>query len=117
MLEILIAFAIGATLVGSALIYALLPWETAVTASAWMIAAGMALGVPSGFYYHLRLRRLLRARGALPSRWWLRPFAQHELLNESARRGLVPWFIVGGLGFVVTVAGCVLVAAGVLRVR
>jgi len=70
--------------------------------------------VPTGFWYHVRLHACLRARGPLPGRWWLRPTALHSRLVGDERPWVLVWFYAGGVGFLVTVAGCALVVAGVL---
>lgn len=89
--------------------------------TAWWLAGGvactafgLALGVPTGFWYHVRLRACLRARGELPPRWWLRPVALHGRLRAAERPEVLRWFFAGGVGFVLTLAGCGLVVLGVV---
>lgn len=77
-------------------------------------ALGLALGVPTGLWYHLRLRACLRARGDLPPRWWLRPVSLHGRLRAEERPEVLRWFTAGGLGFVLTLLGCGLVVVGVV---
>jgi hypothetical protein len=90
-----------------------------VASSTWLVlgigftALGLAIGVPTGFWYHVRLRACLASRGALPPRWWLRPVSLHPRLLEEERPGVLRWFAIGGAGFVLTVVGCALIVLGV----
>ena len=61
----------------------------------------------------MRLHQVLRRRGALPARWWLRPANLHPRLRSEERPEVLPWFYAGGVGFAVTVTGCLTVIAGV----
>jgi hypothetical protein len=40
----------------------------------------------------------------------LRPVPLHERLDDTGRQRVLPWFYAGAVGFVVTVAGLVLIA-------
>src|SRR5262245_21730293 len=91
----------------------LLPPETVLGAGIALALAGLALGVPTGLVYHLRLRAVLLARAALPARWWLRPTGLHAQLRDGERRAVLGWFAVGGAGFALCVLGCVVAAIGV----
>jgi len=75
--------------------------------------AGLLLGVPTGVWYHVRLRACLTARGALPPHWWLRPVALHGRLTPDERADVQRWFFAGGAGFVLTAIGCALGGIGV----
>jgi hypothetical protein len=116
-LETLLALGVMALLGGSALVYTLLPWETTVTAGAWLIVIGLLEGVPTGFYYHVRLRQSLIQAGILPKRWWLHPTDHHGLLSPAERRRVLRWFALGGAGFVLAVLGCLLVALGAIHAQ
>lgn len=81
----------------------------------WIAAAGgLAVGVPTGLVYHVRLARALARRGRLPPRWWLRPTALHGALEPEDRRRVLPWCTAGAAGFLATVAGCLAIVAGVV---
>jgi hypothetical protein len=82
-------------------------------AGAACAGAGLVVGVPTGFWYHVRLRACLSGREELPARWWVRPVALHSRLQDDERSGVLRWFYVGGLGFLMTVLGCALVVVGV----
>lgn len=99
----------------------IVPFELWLTAGAGCTGAGLLLGVPTGFWYHVRLRARLTPRGLLPPRWWLHPVALHVHLTPSERAGVLRWFIAGGVGFALCAIGITLVVAGVaiewLRLR
>jgi hypothetical protein len=114
MLEAGIALALLITLSAAGLALAVSP-PAVVVWGFWVVGAGLAFGVPTGLVYHVALRRALLEAGRLPARWWLQPTALHGALPEAARARVLGWCAAGALGFVVTVAGCVLVAIGAVR--
>jgi len=91
------------------------PLQWVLDAAAVLLVIGFVLGVPTGFWYHVALGRALRPRGQLPDRWWLKPSALHSLLLPEERPRVLRWFYAGGLGFVVTVVGCMVLAGAALR--
>ena len=111
MIEALVALAIALALS----LGFLAPWLWIAAAGALAIAAGLLVGVPTGFWYHVALGRALRAHGALPARWWVRPTAFHSGLSEAERARVLPWFFAGGAGFALTVVGCAALALAALR--
>jgi len=114
MIETLLVF-VGVLVVGAcALVAQLVPAEWVVRGGWACTAAGLLLGVPTGFWYHVKLRGCLRRAGKLPAGWWLRPVAHHGQLGPEERSGVLVWFFAGGVGFGLTVLGCVGVAAGIL---
>ena len=92
----------------------LLPGESLIRAGWLCTAAGLLLGVPTGFWYHVVLRACLRRHGPLPARWWLRPNDHHDGLGPGERARVLFWFRLGGAGFALTVLGCLLVAASIV---
>jgi len=92
----------------------LLASASVVAAGVSCAGAGLLIGVPTGFWYHVKLHACLRSRGPLPQRWWLRPVALHAQLAPDERPGVLLWFYAGGAGFLLSVLGCALVIAGVL---
>jgi hypothetical protein len=113
-LEAWIALGLLAALAGCAGALAVAP-DVLLLAGFWIAAAGLAFGVPTGFVYHLALRRALRAAGRLPARWWLRPTALHGDLPPARRRHVLAWCGAGAAGFAFSLLGCALVAIGALR--
>ncbi len=103
-----------ALLAAVSLVGPLLPATWLLAAGAACTGAGMLLGVPTGLWYHVRLRACLAPRGELPERWWLRPAALHGRLRPDERDGVLVWFYIGGAGFASCVLGCGLVLVGAL---
>jgi hypothetical protein len=78
---------------------------------------GLALGVPTGFWYHVILYRFVSTRIPLPRRWWLSPSDLHRHLTDAEQRRIKPWYRIGGVGFVLSVAGGLAAIAGLLTER
>jgi hypothetical protein len=113
-LEAWIAIGLVAALAGCAAALALAP-DALLVGGFWIAAAGLAFGVPTGFVYHVELRRALRCAGRLPARWWLHPTALHGDLPVRDLGRVLAWCVAGAAGFAVTILGCALVALGALR--
>ena len=107
--------AIVVLVVGLLASIALAPMPVVLGGAAALLAFGFALGVPTGLWYHVALGRALRSREPLPPRWWLRPTALHEKLQPDERRSVLRWFYAGGIGFVFTALGCVVLGGAALR--
>jgi len=112
--ELLIAVAILGALGLLAATFAVAP-ATLVVAGFWVAVAGLAFGVPTGAIYHVALRNALLGAERLPARWWLQPTALHGEIPAAARGRVLAWCYAGALGFLVTVAGCALVAIAAFR--
>ncbi|HXC61160.1 MAG TPA: hypothetical protein VNV63_00675, partial [Nitrospiria bacterium] len=80
----------------------------------WLLVLGLIEGVPTGFYYHLVLYRILGPRSQLPPRWWMSPQQYHVHLDEKERRVVRRWFLLGGIGFIFSVIGGALVFLGLI---
>ena len=78
---------------------------------------GLVVGVPTGFWYHVLLYRIVSARIAVPRRWWLSPSALHVHLTDAEQRRIRLWYRLGGIGFVLSVAGGLAAIAGLLMAR
>src|SRR5437879_8835857 len=97
----------------------------------FMLAAGLAEGIPTGFWYHVVLRRILIERGNLPrshppapgaprrppSRWWIHPTRFHAQLTPEEYRRIRPWFVLGGVGYAIALAGGLAAIVGLLIQR
>jgi hypothetical protein len=81
------------------------------------LLVGLLVGVPTGFWYHVILYRCVSPRIPLPRGWWLSPAALHRHLTAAEARRIAPWNRVGGLGFVLCLAGGVAAIAGLLLGR
>jgi hypothetical protein len=78
---------------------------------------GLVVGVPTGFWYHVLLYRIVSARIAVPRRWWLSPSALHVHLTDAEQRRIWLWYRLGGIGFVLSVIGGLAAIAGLLMAR
>ena len=79
-----------------------------------MLVVGLVEGVPTGFWYHVVLRRILSERGALPPKWWIHPTRHHAGLTPDEHRRIRVWFVLGGIGYTVAVAGGLAAIVGLL---
>jgi len=113
-LEAGIALALLLLLGAAGLVVSVAP-ETLLVTGFWIAAAGLAFGVPTGFVYHLALRRTLLRAGCLPPRWWWQPTALHDAIPKHERRWVLGWCSAGAAGFAVSVLGCIAVAIGAVR--
>jgi hypothetical protein len=78
------------------------------------LALGLLVGVPTGFWYHVLLYRVLSPRIRLPPKWWWSPVDLHANLTEQELARLKPWFTIGGIGFVLSLVGGLAAMAGLL---
>ena len=78
---------------------------------------GLVVGVPTGFWYHVVLYRIVSARIAVPRRWWLSPSALHVHLTGAEQRRICLWYRLGGIGFVLSMAGGLVAIAALLILR
>lgn len=111
MLEILLVAAITVVLLaakgGEGVVYLL--YVSGVGA----IGLGLAVGVPAGVVYHLKLHRALSVGRVAARRWWWNPTGYHDRVPDRERQSMMRWFRAGAAGFLVAIAGCVLVLAAV----
>ena len=112
--EAVIAVTLLLTFGALAALFAISP-ATLVVMGFWTTAAGLAFGVPAGAIYHLALRNALRSEQRLPERWWLNPTSLHDGLPARLRRRVLAWCYAGAAGFLMTIAGCALVAIAAFR--
>ena len=106
--ELIVALGPLLLLMSLALVALLVPLKVLAIAALVLTAIGWLVGLPSGLYYHVALRRELVRVGKLPRGWYWHPQRHHALLDHAALRRLRPWFMVGALGFMLIVAGCAL---------
>ena len=114
MSETLLVVALVVLLAGGGLLLPLLPWSAVLQLGVLGVALGLGLGIPTSLVYHVKLARVLAARGELPPRWWLSPTRLHTRLRGAERRAVLRWFYAGGAGFVITLAGCAAAFVGAL---
>jgi hypothetical protein len=111
-IELGIVGAVIAVLVAVPAVLAVVPWEVTFTIGMSLVGLGIVIGVPSGLVYHARLWRALRPSGA---GWWLHPTGLHRRLADGDRAGVLRWFYLGAVGFLISIAGCALIVVGALR--
>jgi hypothetical protein len=115
MLEALLVAAFVALLGGAALAWSLAGIEALLIAALWLVGAGLVLGVPTGFWYHVELRRVLLRAGALPPRWWLYPTRHHGAIPPERWWRVMSWCYAGAVGWVISFAGCLVFALGAAK--
>jgi hypothetical protein len=82
-----------------------------------ILLLGLAVGVPTGFWYHVILYRFVSTRTPVPRRWWLSPSDLHHHLTDAEQRRIKPWYRIGGVGFVLSVVGGLAAIVGLLTER
>jgi hypothetical protein len=112
--EALLVVALLVILIAGGVLAPLLSWTAVLQLGVVGTALGLLLGVPTSLVYHVKLARVLAARGELPPRWWLSPTRLHSKLRGDERRSVLRWFFAGGAGFVLTLAGCLAAFVGAL---
>jgi hypothetical protein len=78
---------------------------------------GLAVGVPTGFWYHVVLYRIVSRKVQVPRTWWLSPSGLHVHLTDAEQRRIKPWYRLGGIGFVLSLVGGLGAIAGLLMAR
>jgi len=117
MLELLLVLVTVAVIALIGLLTVLVTPPLMVAYGLWALAAGLLIGIPTGWWYHVVLYRTLSSRMVLPSRWWHKLVELHPLLQTAEYRRVRPWFVAGALGFVLCVTGGVAAIAGMLVMR
>ena len=82
-----------------------------------ILSLGLVVSVPTGFWYHVVLYRIVSAKIAVPRRWWLSPSELHVHLTDAEQRRIRLWYRLGGIGFVLSVVGGLAAIAGLLMAR
>ncbi len=82
-----------------------------------MLMVGLAEGLPTGFWYHVVLRRILIQRGSLHQKWWIHPTRHHGQLTTEEYRRIRLWFVLGGIGYALALAGGLAAILGLLIQR
>lgn len=95
----------------------LLTPQLMTTVGLWTLLLGLVTGLPTGFWYHVVLYRLLSSKMTLPARWWWSPVGLHPHLAQADLARIKPWFVLGGIGFLLSLAGGLAAMAGLLLSR
>lgn len=80
----------------------------------WTLIVGLVARIPTGFWYHVMLYRLLAKKTAVPVGWWWSPADFHQQLARDEVALIKPWFMLGGVGFMLCLAGGLAAMAGLL---
>jgi hypothetical protein len=82
-----------------------------------VLILGLVVGVPTGFWYHVVLYRIVSAKIPVPGKWWLSPSALHVHLTDGEERRIRLWYRLGGIGFVLSMIGGLAAIAALLILR
>lgn len=82
-----------------------------------LLLLGLGLGLPTGFWYHVVLYRVVSAKTTMPRAWWLSPSTFHRHLTVAEERRIAPWYRIGGAGFLLAVTGGLTAIASLLLTR
>jgi hypothetical protein len=115
MLEALLVVGFVALAGGGGVAWSVFEADALLLAGLWLVALGFAFGIPTGFWYHVELRRVLLARGALPARWWLHPTRLHAAIPPERWWRVMSWCYAGALRWLVSFAGCFVFALGAAK--
>jgi hypothetical protein len=115
MLEALLVLGFLVAAGGGSLAWRLYAADALLFAGLWLVAAGFALGIPTGLWYHVELRRVLVASGAPPARWWLHPTRLHAAIPVERWWRVMGWCYAGALGWLVSFTGCCVFALGAAK--
>jgi hypothetical protein len=80
----------------------------------WRLLCGLATGIPAGVWYHVLLYRALSRKIRLAAAWWRSPVQYHSELAAEDLARVKPWFTIGGIGFLLSLAGGMAAMAGLL---
>lgn len=94
---------------------ALVPVMTLIWTGSVVMGVGFVFGTSTALVYHLRLYRTLEARGDIPRDWIWKPHHHHTSLTETEKAYVLPWWFMGGAGFVLVVLGGVVGGVGVVK--
>lgn len=102
-------------LIASGLAVVWIPWHILLVGGFVGIGLGLLLGIPTGFYYHVLLRRALLKDPPLPQLWWLHPTRFHDRVKSNETRRLFVYFYMGAAGFFLILIGAFITMLSVVR--
>lgn len=114
MLETVLVLGILVLLAAFAVIASAITPQTMMMLGFWGLATGLAVGLPMGCWYHLVLYRAVSRQMPMPRRWWLSPAELHVHLPQEELAAIRPWFLLGGIGFMISFVGGLAAMAGLL---
>jgi hypothetical protein len=102
-------------LLASGLAVIWIPWQILLISGFVGIGIGLLIGVPTGFYYHVLLRRSLLKDPPLPLKWWLHPTRFHDRIKSDERQRIFVYFYLGAAGFFLILIGAFITMLSVVR--
>jgi hypothetical protein len=99
------------------LLAALLTPPVLIMGAIGILFLGLVVGVPTGFWYHVVLYRIVSGKIPVPRRWWLSPSALHVHLTDPEERRIRLWYRLGGIGFMLSMVGGLAAIAALLILR
>jgi hypothetical protein len=99
------------------LLAALLTPPVLIMGAIGVLFLGLVVGVPTGFWYHVVLYRIVSAKIPVPRRWWLSPSTLHVHLTDPEERRIRLWYRLGGIGFMLSMVGGLAAIAALLILR
>jgi hypothetical protein len=114
MLEIALVFSVLLTVGLVGLAATILTPGVMTELGLWTLLFGLVAGLPAGFWYHVILYRLLDSKMTVPAKWWWSPVDFHPHLAQDEIARIRPWFVAGGIGFMLSLVGGLTAMAGLL---
>ena len=97
----------------------LCPWPTLATSAAILVGIGLAVGLPAGIGYHLKLARALADNAPSWRVLIVAPTSLHPQLVSTVepqiRAAVMRWFYLGAAGFSIVMLGVLLMIAALIR--
>ena len=115
-LEVAIAIGVIALMAGVPVLM-MVPTSILLWVGGIAFLTGVVVGIPAGVVYHIRLYQCLKPRGKLDPHWIWHPLRLHGELLPSERLRVLGWGYVGGVGFVLLMAGIIVFAMGIFRMQ
>jgi len=108
MLELALALGLLGAVCAAVIVLFWLPWLWLVVAGLALSSLGLLCGLPAALRYHLLLYRFVSEDGSPSRGWWVAPHKLHGALTPLQRARLLPWWRIGGGGFLLVMTGALM---------